>query len=196
MKLQPAQLHYSRASAGPPPGSSEFHRRMAAVGDSLRANGVGAVVLLHSSFAAIDVRHGLLALARRWPAGRSLARQLAAQVVDVSSHDAGDYTPRFAELFEQTLGRRGHDIPVRLVHWSGENHHLGRADAAVRLIEELAELELPPGQRIMLWGHGQAGNVLALISALLSADAAMSERFFAAARIYYRLPATGVIDIP
>lgn len=185
-----------RAVGGPPPGSSEFRCRMAAVGDSLRAGGVGAIVLVDSEFVAVDVRDFLLALGRRWPAGSFISRQLAAQVIDHRSHDAGGYTPRFAELLERSLGRGIDALPVKLVHWSGENHHLGRADAAVRLLDELAAFDLPPGQRVMLWGRGQAGNVLALLLRLLAADAAAVERFFAAARIYYRLPATGVVDVP
>ncbi len=197
LRAIPVGTHCSlKAAAGPAPGSPEFRGRMASVRDALRAEGVGAVVLVQSSFTAVDVRQVLLAVARRWPAGSPMVRHLAAQVVDDRSHDAGNYTPRFAELLEQSLASPTERIAVRLVHWSGENHHLGRADAAVRLLDELAELELPAGRRVMLWGHGQAGNVLALVMDLLSADASAIDRFFAAAQIYYRLPATGVIDIP
>lgn len=183
------------AWVGPPPGSADFFRRMAVASDALRADHVGAILLVHSLFPAVDMRHFLLALARRWPAGSFVIRQLAAQVLDDRSHDAGVYTRRFADLLERSLSRRPDTIAVRLVPWSGENHHLGRADAAVRLIDELAGLDLPPDQRIMLWGHGQAGNVLALVTGLLSADAASIDRFFAAAQIHYRLPAIGVIDV-
>lgn len=169
---------------------------MKAVGEALRARQVAAIFLVQSSFAAWDARHLLLELARRWPAGSSLLRQAADQIVAGCSHEAGDYTPRYAEILQHALAGQGDEIPVRLVHWSGENHHLGRADAAVRLIDELAALELPPGKRVMIWGHGQAGNVLALASRLLSGEKEANAAFFAAARIYYRLPAAGVIDIP
>lgn len=187
---------YLLAVAGPPPGSGDFRRRMTAAGDVLRAHGVGAIFLVGSSFAAHDTRQILMALARRWPEGAALVRQLAAQIVGDHSHDAGNYTLAFAQLLEHSLRRGNDEIQVRLVHWSGEHHHLGRADAAVRLIDELAALELPPETRAMIWGHGQAGNVLALLAGLLSTDAAMRDRFFAAAQIHYRLPATGIIDIP
>ncbi|HJT30793.1 MAG TPA: hypothetical protein VJ783_01915 [Pirellulales bacterium] len=203
MKLHLAQIGraesahcYVRAVAGPPPGSSEFRRRMNAVGDALRARRVAAIFLVQSSFAAWDARYLLLELARRWPAGSSLLRQAADQIVDGCLHEAGDYTPRYVEILERALAGQGDETPVRLVHWSGENHHLGRADAAVRLIEELAALELPPDKRVMIWGHGQAGNVLALASGLLSGDKEAIAAFFAAAQIYYRLPVAGVIDIP
>jgi hypothetical protein len=48
----------------------------------------------------------------------------------------------------------------------------------------------------LLWGHGHAGNVFALASHLLSGDPAAIQEFFAAAAIYYRLPMTGVVDVP
>lgn len=194
-RVDPAHRNL-QAVAGPPPGSSEFRRRMNAVGEALRARQVAALFLVQSSFAAWDARHLLLELARRWPACASLLRQAADQIVDGCSHEAGDYTPRYAEILERALAGQGDEIPVRLVHWSGENHHLGRADAAVRLIDELAALELPPDKRVMIWGHGQAGNVLALASGLLSGGIESRDRFFAAARIFYCLPGTGVIDIP
>lgn len=194
-RVDPAHRNL-RAVAGPPLGSSEFRRRMNAVGEALRARQVAAIFLVQSSFAAWDARHLLLELARRWPAGSNLLRRGADQIVDGCSHEAGDYTPRYAEIMERALAGQGDAIPVRLVHWSGENHHLGRADAAVRLIDELAALELPPGKRVMIWGHGQAGNVLALANGLLSDDKEAVAAFFTAAQIYYRLPAAGVIDIP
>ena len=40
--------------------------------------------------------------------------------------------------------------------------------------------------RVLLWGHSHAGNVLALVSNLLRADAAGVDRFFAAAAPFYR----------
>ena len=77
---------------------------------------------------------------------------------------------------------------MRLFHWSSENHHIGRADGAVRLIDELASLKLHAGQRVLLWGHSHAGNVFALATNLLARDREAVERFFAAAEIYYRWP--------
>ncbi|HEV3022190.1 MAG TPA: hypothetical protein VGX76_06970, partial [Pirellulales bacterium] len=87
-------------------------------------------------------------------------------------------------------------LPVKLISWSSENHHLGRADAAVRLIDELAASDPAPGQRVMLWGHGHAGNVFAIISQLLTCDSEAVERFFDAASVYYRVPFAGLVDIP
>ncbi len=87
-------------------------------------------------------------------------------------------------------------IPVRLFEWSGEESHLGRADGAVRMIDELTSLELEPGQRVVLWGHHHAGNIFALATFLLSGRRAAVARFFRAVRIYYRWPLLGCVDIP
>ncbi len=87
-------------------------------------------------------------------------------------------------------------IPVRLFNWSSENHHIGRADGAIRLLDELASLKLQPTQRVLLFGHSHAGNVFALMTNLLCGDRRAIRRFFAAADIYYRWPVVGCIDIP
>ncbi|HQU47062.1 MAG TPA: hypothetical protein PK867_29935 [Pirellulales bacterium] len=148
---------------------------------------------MHGSFAALDSLSILSSLARHYRAGRRTISRIAAQIVDADVRDAGNYTPRYAEAFEAATGGR---TPVRLVSWSSENHHLGRADAAVRLLDELASLELSAGQRVMFWGHGHAGNVFAMMSQLLSAEPSAVEQFFAAASVYYRWPLAGLVDIP
>jgi hypothetical protein len=85
---------------------------------------------------------------------------------------------------------------VRLFQWSSENHHLGRADGAVRLIDRLHAAQHPPGSRVLLWGHSHAGNVFALMTHLLAADLPLQAEFFRAAQSYYRWPLLGRVDIP
>ncbi|HUY31468.1 MAG TPA: hypothetical protein VMV69_01710 [Pirellulales bacterium] len=185
-----------QAPARPKVGSPEFHRRMSRVGEALRVADVGAIFLVHGTFAGIDALGVLAELARWYPAGRDSIGRIAKRMVDALAGDAGNYTTRYAESFEESIGGAGESIPVRPFHWSSENHHLGRADAAVRLIDEIAALELPPRRRILIWGHSHAGNVFALMSNLLAGDAQSIECFFAAARLYYRVPFTGLVDIP
>ncbi|MEX0714130.1 MAG: hypothetical protein WD278_17480 [Pirellulales bacterium] len=169
---------------------------MRSVGRAFRSAKVAAVYLVHGTFAGLDAL-GILAEVGRWyPAGREAIGRIAKRMIDTFTGDAGNYTTRYAESFEESLDADGQAIPVRLFHWSSENHHLGRADAAIRLIDELASLELSPGQRVLVWGHSHAGNVFALLTNLLSGDAETLERFFAATEIYYRWPFPGVIDIP
>lgn len=185
-----------RPGAGPSPASAEFRLRMRAVGDCLRAADVGAVYLVQGTFAALDTHEMLTELARQYPDAKAAIDRLAAEIIDPAAGDVGNFTARYADAFQSFLSAGGEEIPVRLLHWSCENHHLGRADAAVRLLDEIASLELPARKRVLLWGHCHAGNVFALASNLLAGDAESVDEFFAAARIYYRLPLTGIVDVP
>lgn len=187
--------YFLRPRSGPAFGSSEFKRRLKQLGDKLKAAQVGAIFFVHGSFAALDSLNVLSALARRYHPARGSLRRLTQQLIDGDVHDAGHYTQSYAEAWETAL--RGEDQPMlRLVSWSSENHHLGRADAAVRLIGDLAALDLPAGKRVVFWGHGHAGNVFAMMSQLLSADAHSVRHFFDASRIYYRWPVMPLVDIP
>jgi hypothetical protein len=169
---------------------------MREAGEMLKAARVGAIYLVQGSFAAIDSANILASLARRYPSGRSAIRRIAANLVHADTHDAGNYTANYAACLATAIGDAADSLAVRLVSWSSENHHLGRADAAVRLIDDLATLDLAPDQRVMLWGHGHAGNVFAIMTQLLSSASAAIEQFFEAAAVYYRLPFTGLVDIP
>lgn len=170
---------------------------MLRVGDVFRRARVAAIYLVHGTFAGCDATGLLAELARLWPAAAAALGRLGKSLFDLVASEHGNYTDEYAALFERLLAAAGRPaIPVRLFHWSSENHHLGRADGAVRLIDELAAAELLPGSRILLWGHSHAGNVFALLTNLLAGDAPTVERFFAAAACYYRWPLLGLVDIP
>jgi hypothetical protein len=121
------------------------------------------------------------------------------RVVDAFVGDHGNYVEAFrktcddltnGQVFERATPeiRR---IPVRLFHWSSQNHHLGRAEAAVMLINELVEQDWPAGSRIVLWGHSHAGNVLALVTNLLAAGRLSRGAFLQAMRPYAKSVAGG-----
>ncbi len=170
---------------------------MQQVGAALRRAGVAAVYLTHGTFVGSDALGVLSELARLFPSASKSVRRVIKRVVDKVAGDAGNYAPGYAQCFADAIHRDGQPvIPVRLFHWSSENHHIGRADGAVRLIDELASLDLQPSQRVLLWGHSHAGNVFALISNLLADNREAVECFFRAAEIYYRWPLVGCIDIP
>jgi hypothetical protein len=170
---------------------------MLAVGDALRASHVGAVYVSYGTFAGVDALGILGEVGRLYPAARDTLGRLSRMVVDAVAGDAGNYTAQYLQIFEQAINRPdARHVPVRMCNWSSENHHLGRADGAVRLLDELVTAELPSGQRVLLWGHSHAGNVFALLTNLLGGDAAANAKFFEAARIYYRWPITGWVDIP
>jgi hypothetical protein len=170
---------------------------MQSAGGSLCASGVAAVYLVHGTFLGDDALGILGELARVLPTAGKAVRRIVKHAVDALTGDAGNYTGAFARLMEESLNPPGCDaLPVRRFHWSSENHHIGRADGAVRLIAELASLGLGPGGRVLLWGHSHGGNVLAIVTNLLGGDRRRRERFFQAAEIYYRWPLLGCVDIP
>lgn len=171
-----------------------------------RAN-VAAVYLAHGTFVGSDALGVLAELARVFPSASKSVRRVIKGIVNKVIGEVGNYTPAYARCFEESMRQDGvpkdgepkdgqAKIPVRLFNWSSENHHLGRADGAVRLIDELASLDLQPPQRVLLFGHSHAGNVFALMSNLLAGDRRAAERFFEAAAIYYRWPVIGCVDIP
>lgn len=185
------------AAPGPPVSSDEFVARMQAVGDALRAGGVSHVYLVHGTFVGPDALGLLAELERALPKASAVIRRFVKRVVDKVAGEAGNYPPSFARLFESSIARPGAPrIPVKLFNWSSENHHIGRADGAIRLIAELSSLKLKPGKRVLLWGHSHAGNVFALATHLLSGNVEAQRRFFDAAQIYYRWPLIGCVDIP
>jgi hypothetical protein len=181
----------------PPVGSSEFASRMSAVGASFRAAGVAAVYLVHGTFVGPDASGILAELGRAFPTAAVVMRRVSKWAVDKLTGEAGNYKEDYARLFAAAIRTPGQpEIPVRLFHWSSENHHVGRADGAVRLIHEMASLGVARPKRILLWGHSHAGNVFALTTNLLSGDRQAAERFFEAAEVYYRQPKSGRVDIP
>jgi hypothetical protein len=132
-----------------------------------------------------------------FPSAGDTVRRIAKQLVDRFTDEVGNYTSSYANEFEIAINTPGEPrIPVRLFEWSSENNHIGRADGAVRLITDLAGQELTPDKRVLLWGHSHAGNVFALVSQLLGGDRPAVEEFFGAARIYYKWPVLGCVDIP
>jgi hypothetical protein len=95
------------------------------------------------------------------------------KLLDEQAGDAGNFTNAYVELFQKAVS---HSAPRPIlclrVLWSCEHHHLGRAEAAVRLLHRLralcAEHNLRAGDRILIQAHGQAGLVMALLSNFLT----------------------------
>ena len=179
----------------PPLGSDEFRTRMNDAGRAIAEAGVAAILLAHGTFVGSDALGILAGFERFVPgAGGSLRRSLK-RLIDAVAGEAGNYTEDSARTLEEALFPAGGGIPVRRFHWSSENHHIGRADGAVRLLYEMQQLELPRQGRVLLLGHSHAGNVFALVSNLLGGDPQTIEQFFAAARAYYHWPLAGHSDL-
>jgi len=167
------------------------------VGEALRAGGVTDIYLVHGTFVGCDTLGLAADMARFFPQAAEALERVSKAWIDEQFGDAGNYTPQFAQLLAQGINRPGaREIGVELFQWSGENHHLGRADGAVRLIAELASQNFAPGSRVLLWGHSHAGNVFALMTNLLASPREAVAEFFKAAEPHYRWPGLGIIDIP
>jgi hypothetical protein len=167
------------------------------VGAVYRAAGVARIYLVHGTMAGPEVLGLLAELARVFPAASRPVRRVLAGIMSTLTGETGSYTQEYARGFESAMRVPGEPtIPVRLLDWSSENHHIGRADGAVRLIDELASLRLPRGGRVLLWGHSHAGNLFALATHLLAGEPEAAELFFKATEIYYRWPLLRCVDIP
>lgn len=188
------------------PSSAEFDATLAATGAAFEQACVAAVYCVHGTFAGNDVLGLLTELARYVPGlSKSLSR-LGKKMVNAIAGESGNYTPEYVAAFQSRLSvGADRTIPVRLFNWSSQNNHIGRADGAVRLVDELARLaiDLPEEQlhsaqppRVVLWGHSHAGNVFALVTNLLGCDAETADEFFHAARSFFRPWLRRKIDMP
>lgn len=94
------------------------------------------------------------------------------KMVDEQIGDAGNFTQTAMALVRGAVNTSLKKPIVCLrTLWASEHHHVGRAIAAVRLVNDLRAhcdaQHLASGDRILVQAHGQAGLVLALVSNLL-----------------------------
>ncbi len=179
------------AIAPPAQEGDEWRRRMATVAQAFRQADLRRVYLIHGTFVGDDVAglaHLLALVSPEWSGKLSAFEK---QLADRYVRDSGNYTDAYAQLFARGINSPeargdGPSIDVRLLHWTSENHHLGRADGAVRLIDDLAQANMPAGSRVLLWGHSHGGNLLALATHLLAAPPAAVDSFFKASRPFWR----------
>jgi hypothetical protein len=95
------------------------------------------------------------------------------RLIDEQAGEAGNFTGAYLDLFAKGVNRDlARPISCARHLWSSEHHHLGRADAAWRLLDRLnglcRDLRLTTGDRVLVQAHGQAGLLLALASNLLA----------------------------
>lgn len=151
---------------------------------------VGRVILVHGTFMGDDpfgVAATLQAVAESAPLLAGQLNRLAELSLEKTrpltsnlAGDIGNYTEDFRKQFQELVGD---DPQVELFSptWSGQNHHLARADLAVRLLHQLLTRPLLPDQNVLLWGHSHAGNAFALLTNLLANHKPTVAEFFDAA---------------
>jgi hypothetical protein len=94
------------------------------------------------------------------------------RLLDEQVGDAGNFTQVSINLVQHAF-KQSSTRPITCLRklWTSEHHHLGRAIAAVRLLNDLRAhcdaQQLASGDRILVHAHGQAGLVLALMSNLM-----------------------------
>ncbi|MCH2114679.1 MAG: hypothetical protein MK171_07195 [Pirellulales bacterium] len=188
------------------PRSDEFVERLATVGRAFQRERVAAIYCVHGTFSGNDALGLLAELARIAPGFSEALRRFGKQTVDWIARETGNYTAEYVASLESGLSAdAGSRIPVQRFNWSSQNNHIARADGAVRLIHELANLASATATcarksstrpRVLLWGHSHGGNVLALVTNLLAADTEAREHFFVAARSFYRPWLFRDVDLP
>lgn len=93
--------------------------------------------------------------------------------LDVLAQEIGNFSSTYIQKFEKALAQ-GSDqsIPCGRYVWSSLNHHVGRVEAAIDLLGYLQKwdsgLALTKEDRLLIVGHGHAGQVLALLSNILT----------------------------
>lgn len=96
------------------------------------------------------------------------------EALDTLAQEVGNFTTAYVKKFEEGLREEGEAaIPCFRYVWSSVHHHLGRMEAAIAFIEFLqqwrTERSLSKDDRLLLVAHGHAGQVLALVSNLMTA---------------------------
>ena len=170
-------------------------RAMCDLGRILKQREVDAVYLVHGTFAGTDSLGLIRELERLVPSVGSELRRRQKSVFDAVMGDVGNYSDQFADQLSESMNQElPSSIPVRRFHWTGENLHLARANAAVRLLSELLDETEDGEQRFLLWGHSHAGNVFALLTNLVGGDEASFRRFFAVGESFFSMSVLGVLD--
>jgi hypothetical protein len=161
----------------------EFAAPLARIAAELRAQKVAHVFLVHGTIVGTDTLGLMRELSRWMPEVSEYLCQQEKLLADTLLGDTANYSQGFAEEFERALASdEGPVIPVRRFLWSSENHHFGRAEAAVRLLAEIKALALATDERVLLWGHSHAGNVFALLSNLIGGTSKSVEAMYRAVR--------------
>lgn len=161
----------------------------------LRQGRVSKVLLIHGTFAGNDIVGLTREIARFSPSLAGHLSELGKKWLDDLVGELGNYNQDFVEQFSKCINPPSMEpIPVSRFHWSGENHHLGRANCVMSLLDSFAQHNA--SDRVLVLAHSHGGNVLAMLSQILGAETDVREQFFRATRMHYQIPLVGKIDLP
>lgn len=150
--------------------SKQWQESMRRSGKCLKDQGVAEIVLLHGTFVGSDPVNVFSSLRAVFP---RLSQKIESGmgkrmrgIIDHVAQDNGNFIPAYADLLEQALGSKIH---VGLFYWSSSNHHLGRLEGAIGLMQRIAERgALKTSQRTLFIGHSHARQVFALFTHFLN----------------------------
>lgn len=143
------------------------------------------ILLMHGTFVGDDALGLVRTLDQFVPDAGGRIRELNRDWVDRLVGDVGNYSQEFVQELHSLIDTDEPRVAIDHLTWSGENHHVGRADAAVLLLDRLLDDAQSGCSRFLLWGHSHAGNVFALVTNLLRGAEADVRRFFAACRVLF-----------
>jgi hypothetical protein len=153
----------------------------------MRRNAVQGIILVHGTFAGNDVAGLVREIARFSPVSAQRLGELSKRWFDELIGEIGNFTDAFADYLSERINDGAMPIGVHRFSWSGENHHLGRADGVMSLIEFIDSLQasMGDGSRLLVLAHSHGGNLLAMLSQIAGADVAEMEAFFQQTRPHY-----------
>ena len=167
------------------------------IGDILRDAGVAEITLIHGTFAGNDAFGILREIARVSPRLAQLTRPVGKRFFDTLAGDVGNYSESFADRLRTLVNENQRsDILVRRFAWSGENHHLGRADGVIAFLQQLQQRDWKRCDRVLVLAHSHGGNLMAMLTRLVGASEETREQFFTVTKPHYRKPLLGTIDLP
>lgn len=146
------------------------------------------VFLLHGTFAGDDGLGWMRRIGWVSPSLAEVFRQIGKSVVDQVAGQVGNFTEQYAENLGQIVNASPSEstpVTVGRFHWSGENHHLGRAHAAVILLDQFFQSEWTPDERLLLMAHSHGGNVIAMVTSMLGAGPVGKRIFCRAMRPHF-----------
>lgn len=162
--------------------SAEWLAAMTRVGTTYQQAGITHIILVHGTFTGTDP-FGLVGILKAiYP---QLSRQVEGWLkkgvkasTDQLMGNVGNFTEEYAQLLGTSLRQ---NAIIDRFHWSSENHHAARWNAALGLIEKLVKIKRdhPSScQNFLLIGHSHAGQIFATMEHLIQKDSLLHKQLW------------------